>query len=180
MGSGPIRQPAGKVALLLATLPGLFGLGGCGPLLTATTSSAAGIAGTGIASAVTDNTAVAAGIGLGVAAGASAALQYAQRRVHAATQDSIAAAAGPLPVNLVAEWRIRHSVPIEPDEQGQVAVVRLIGAPGFACKEIVFSVDTVEDRQPRRAFYTAIICRDGERWRWASAEPATERWGALQ
>ena len=24
------------------------------------------------------------------------------------------------------------------------------------------------------------VCRDGETWKWASAEPATERWGSLQ
>jgi hypothetical protein len=31
-----------------------------------------------------------------------------------------------------------------------------------------------------RAFYTATICRDDGKWKWATAEPATERWGALQ
>ncbi|WP_347557585.1 hypothetical protein [Robbsia sp. KACC 23696] len=34
--------------------------------------------------------------------------------------------------------------------------------------------------QPISAFYVATICRDGATWKWASAEPATERWGALQ
>lgn len=29
-------------------------------------------------------------------------------------------------------------------------------------------------------FYVAAICRDGVNWSWASAEPATARWGALQ
>ncbi|MBV8524582.1 MAG: hypothetical protein JOY71_21080, partial [Acetobacteraceae bacterium] len=33
---------------------------------------------------------------------------------------------------------------------------------------------------PRRTFYTTNICLDGTTWRWAAAEPATERWGALQ
>ncbi len=44
----------------------------------------------------------------------------------------------------------------------------------------MFSVDTVADDQPQRAFYTATVCQDGARWKWASAEPATERWGSLQ
>jgi hypothetical protein len=44
----------------------------------------------------------------------------------------------------------------------------------------VFSVDTVEKKQPHRAFYTATVCQDGAVWKWASAEPATARWGALQ
>lgn len=36
------------------------------------------------------------------------------------------------------------------------------------------------DSEPISAFYVATICRDGANWKWASAEPATERWGALQ
>jgi hypothetical protein len=31
-----------------------------------------------------------------------------------------------------------------------------------------------------RAFYTATVCLDGAKWKWASAEPATARWGSLQ
>ena len=45
---------------------------------------------------------------------------------------------------------------------------------------VVFSVETEVDHQPQRAFYTATVCQDADRWKWASAEPATERWGALQ
>jgi len=26
----------------------------------------------------------------------------------------------------------------------------------------------------------ASVCRDGDKWKWASAEPATPRWGSLQ
>lgn len=36
------------------------------------------------------------------------------------------------------------------------------------------------DSHPLSAFYVATICLDGTTWKWASAEPATERWGALQ
>ena len=36
------------------------------------------------------------------------------------------------------------------------------------------------DHKPQSDFYIATICRDADRWKWASAEPATERWGALQ
>ncbi len=79
-----------------------------------------------------------------------------------------------------------HSVPVEDDEQGELTVSRVIVTAPAAqqaaldCKEIVFSVDTADQNIPRRAFYTAAVCRDGETWRWASAEPATERWGSLQ
>ena len=155
-------------------------LGGCSSLLTEGTSAAAGAGGAAIANSFTRNGAVAAGIGLGVQAVARAGLQYAERKVHQAEQSQIAAVAGPLPVGGVAPWSVSHSIPIEADEQGSVAVSRIVGTAPLNCKEIVFSVDTVEKGQPQRAFYTATICNDGARWRWATAEPATERWGALQ
>jgi hypothetical protein len=46
----------------------------------------------------------------------------------------------------------------------------------------VFSVDreATENRAADTAFYVASVCRDGNKWKWASAEPATPRWGALQ
>ncbi|WP_421994294.1 hypothetical protein [Roseococcus sp.] len=155
-------------------------LSGCGSLLGVGTETGAGVAGAAIATAATSNATVAAGIGLGVAAGARAGLQYAQRRVHRNAQNAVAAAAGGLAPGQVGSWVVRHSIPIEPSEQGEVVVTRVLGNDVFACREIIFSVDKVEDRQPVRSFYTAMICRDATRWRWASAEPATERWGSLQ
>src|SRR5579875_2839099 len=97
--------PRSLGVLLLA----LLGLGGCGPLLTATTSDVAGVAGAGAANAVTKDAAAATAIGLGVAAGANAGLQYVERDVHAAEQNQIAAAAGPLPDGAVAHWRVVHT-----------------------------------------------------------------------
>jgi hypothetical protein len=165
------------LALAATTLPA------CSELLGEGTSAAAGLGGAAIADAVGASATVTTGIGLGVQAGARAGLHYAQRRAHSQAQARVAEAAGPLPVGGVAPWSIRHSAPIEPDEQGQVTVARLIGAGPIACKEIVFSVDPEpgsRSEPPPRAFYTATICRDGTAWRWASAEPATERWGSLQ
>lgn len=156
------------------------GLTGCGSVLTATTSDVAGIAGAGAASAVTKNAAAAAGIGLGIAAGANAGLQYLERDVHRAEQDRIAQAAGALPPGTVGHWEVSHDIPIEDDEHGDLVVTRLIGSTDFHCKEIVFSVDKIEKKVPARSFYTATVCQDGTVWKWASAEPATARWGALQ
>jgi hypothetical protein len=164
--------------LLLAV--GAGALSGCGSVLTATTADVAGIAGAGVAGAVTKSPAAAAGIGLGIAAGANAGLQYLQRDVHRAEQDQIAQAAGPLGAGVVGHWSVSHSVPIEDDEHGDVVVTRLVGAADFNCKEIVFSVDTVDKKIPRHAFYTATVCQDGQTWKWATAEPATARWGSLQ
>jgi hypothetical protein len=161
-------------------LPLLLALSGCGSLLSATTADVAGIASAGVASAVTKTPAVATGIGLGIGAAGTAALEYAERRVHHAEQDQIAAAAGPLAPGQVAPWRVVHTVPIEADEHGEVTVTGQTGGTGMRCKGIVFSVAQRENGKPDPAFYTASICGTEGKWRWATAEPATDRWGSLQ
>ncbi|CAB3657089.1 hypothetical protein [Achromobacter pestifer] len=174
---------ASRRALVLLGAAALTALSGCSSLLSEGTGAAAGIAGTAIANKVTDNATVATGIGLGVQAGAKAALAYAQRKTRGEEQDAIATAAGPLDVGAVAHWSVKHQLPIESDAQGQVAVSRLIGGVGLQCKEVVFSIDTPAEKaggDPQREFFVTTVCRDGAQWRWASAEPATARWGSLQ
>jgi flavin-binding protein dodecin len=168
-------RPIALVPLALLAL-----LGGCTSLLTEGTAAGAGAAGAGISRAVTKNVGVTTGIGLGVQAAARAGLQYAERQIHQTEQDRIAAVAGTLPVGAVAHWQVVHTVPIEADEHGEVTVSRALGGGGFSCKEIVFSVDQAEAHAPTSEYYTATVCRDGQQWKWATAEPATERWGALQ
>ena len=116
-------------------------------------------------------------------AAASAAVKAIEKRVHRTEQDSIAAAAGPLAIGDTARWSSGHyKVSVEANEHGELTVSRLIRAGNLDCKEIVFSVDHIATKNvpASSAFYVASICRDGENWKWASAEPATERWGALQ
>ena len=162
---------------LLLLLP----FAGCGSLLTEGTADVAGVAAAGAASAVTSSAAGAAAIGLGVRSVAAEGLRYVTRRVHREEQDAIAAAAGPLQPGAVARWAVDHSIPVEDDEHGDVSISRSFGTGAIRCKELVFSIDrTRRDKSVDRAFYIATICQDGARWRWASAEPATERWGALQ
>jgi hypothetical protein len=153
---------------------------GCTSVLTEGTAAGAGIAGAAVAHAVTHNSGITTGIGLGVQAAARAGLQYAEREVHQTEQDRIAAVAGALPVGGVAPWRVVHDVLIEASEHGEVTVSRVLGDAVFVCREIVFSVDHEDRHGTTREFYTADVCRDGTRWKWATAEPATERWGALQ
>lgn len=156
-------------------------LTGCGSLLTEGTADVAGVAAAGASSAVTNSAAAAAAIGLGVRSVAAEGLRYVNRRIHREEQDAIAAAAGPLVPGGIGVWAVSHSLPVEDDEQGQVTVVRSFGTGSVACKELVFSVErTRRNRAVERAYFVTTICRDGERWRWATAEPATERWGALQ
>jgi uncharacterized protein YceK len=164
--------------LLLVALP--LGLSGCGSVLTQGTSDAAGVAGAGIASAVTHNGSVAAAIGLGVQSVAFSGLGYVERRVHHVEQNRIAEAAGPLPVGGVAAWSVSHAIAIEPDQHGEVSVAKIFGGAGFECKQIVFSVDHPRKAGTDRAFYVTNICQQDSQWRWAAAEPATSRWGALQ
>nr|WP_231973302.1 hypothetical protein [Ralstonia insidiosa] len=141
------------------------------------TTAAAGIGGAALAAKVTDNAAVATGIGLGVQAGARAALQHTQRVVHTETQDQIAQIAGALPDNTVGNWQVKHRIPLEPDERGRVVVTRSITGPLVSCKEILFTVD---GEATQVDFFIASICNDGKQWKWATAEPATARWGSLQ
>jgi hypothetical protein len=153
---------------------------GCAELLSEGTGDLAGIAGAGIAGAVTDSAAAGAAVGLGVRSVADVGLRYGERRVHGAGQDRIAAAAGALRPGEVGAWSIENDIPIEPDSHGQVTVAREFGSPAFTCREIVFSVDDDTTAPPQRAFYTATVCHDGQTWKWATAEPATARWGGLQ
>jgi hypothetical protein len=164
----------------------LLGLGGCSSLLTQGAGAGGGVGGAALANAFTKNGAITAGAGLGAQALAITGVQYLEKRVHGAEQDAIAGAAGNTPVGGVGQWRVVHDVPIENDEHGEVSVTRLImpelpgGAPVFDCKEIIFSVDTKRHHQVNRDFYTADVCLDGQQWKWATAEPATARWGSLQ
>ena len=161
-------------------IAGATALSGCSSLLSEGTATGAGIAGAGVAGAVTRDATIGAAIGLGVGALANTGLQYAERRIHRVEQNNIAATVGPLDVGVVAPWHVEHDLPIEDDEHGEVVVARTLGSEAFACKEIVFSVDTLRHERPARAFYTATVCRDGTQWKWATAEPATERWGGIQ
>jgi len=178
--SGSFIASRAVFAVAVATIGAA--LAGCNSLYSEGASAGAGVAGAAVAGKVTNNAATAAGIGLGAVAAARAGVQYSQRVVHRATQDGIAKVAGPLDVGAVASWNATHSVPIEEDEHGRVTVSRVISQGALDCKEIVFSVDrpAKKDTPASSAFYVAAVCQDGNVWKWASAEPATERWGALQ
>ncbi|HEX7907095.1 MAG TPA: hypothetical protein VF534_03265 [Paraburkholderia sp.] len=176
------RGRPNTTALVVLAVAITSALSGCSSVYSEGATAGAGIAGAALAAKVTSNAAVATGIGLGAVAAARAGVQYSERVVHKNTQDGIAKIAGPLDVGAIAPWSVTHSMPIEDDEHGRVTVSRTISAGALDCKEIVFSVDQTATKNvpASSAFYVASICRDGDNWKWASAEPATERWGALQ
>ena len=168
-----VRSLAAVMLCLAAT--------GCGSLFNEGAAAGAGVGGAAIASTITHNAAVASGIGLGALAGAQAGVKYVEKNTHRDEQNLIAAIAGPLAVGEVGHWSSHHFVKLEPDEAGRVTVSRVVSSTNdLDCKEIVFSVDGMKKKVPTSAFYVATICRDGSDWKWASAEPATQRWGSLQ
>lgn len=154
-------------------LAALVLLAGCN-----TTGQIAAVVAGGAAGGATANPAVGFAVGVAVAAGANYVVRYYGRSRQNAEQDAIAEVAGELPVGTEAAWKIEHTIPIG-DEHGQLRVVRDVDSPLTACKEIVFSVDEGKGDKLKRAWYTSDVCKQAERWKWASAEPAVERWGYL-
>ena len=148
-------------------------------LLLAGCSSAGGLVGVvagGVAGGATANPVVGFGVGVATAAASDYAIRTVSRHWHQGEQDAIAAAAGGLPVGGAGPWRIEHSLPFG-NEHGQLQVVRSLDNPLAACREVLFSV---EESGEAPAWYAVDICRQRDRWKWASAEPAVERWGFLQ
>jgi surface antigen len=164
-----------KKKFLLLTL---LLLPGCSSLLTQ--SAGAGVAAAGVSNALTTNSAVTAGIGLGAQAGITALQKYLSRRLHQGEQDNIAAAVAKLRPGQEAAWKIAYRIPIA-NEHGDVTVTRIIKTPLTICKEVAFTViDGNAPSSPRGLYITSACAQPDGTWKWAQAEPATARWGFLQ
>ena len=133
----------------------------------------------GIAGGATANPAIGYAVGIGTDAATNAGLKWFGRSRQGAEQDAIAQAAGELPVGGSTNWKIEHTIPFG-NEHGQLKVTRSIDSPLAACKEIVFSVDESSKKESKINWYVTDICKSVDSWKWASAEPAVERWGYLQ
>jgi hypothetical protein len=132
----------------------------------------------GASGAATANPAVGVAVGVGVQAGLDATVSYFVRKRQQAEQDAIATEVATLDNGESRSWKVEHDIPIG-NEHGEVQVTRVFNTPLTLCKEIVFSIESDGD-PPTRQTYTAGACRNGDRWKWALAEPTVERWGALQ
>ncbi|CAB3721007.1 hypothetical protein LMG24238_04893 [Paraburkholderia sediminicola] len=151
-------------------------------LLTSGCSSvgAASGAAAGVASGlVTSNPAVGIGVGIAVQAATDEAVGRYMRTMHTDQQNLIAALAGAMPVGETRPWAVKHTLPIE-NGHGQVRVTRAFSSALALCKDFVFSVQDGDGPDAHEDWYTASACRQDKGWKWASAEPAVERWGALQ
>lgn len=171
MGLGGTGHGAvGRAAMRLWPLCAVILLGGCN-----TSSELAAAVTGGIAGASTGSPAIGFLVAVATDAGANYVIRYVGRTRQGAEQDAIAEVAGDLPTGTQAAWKIEHTIPTG-NEHGQLWVVRAIDLPLATCKELAFSVD--EDKT--RSWDTADVCKQAERWKWASAEPAVARWGFLQ
>ena len=183
MGLGRTRHGAVGLAAVraprrrrLSLLPAAILLSGCGMV-----ADVSGIATGGTVGALTANPVVGYSVGMGTRAAVNAGVNYVVRDLHQDEQDVIAGVAASLGPGQTQLWRIDHGLPFGyADENGAVQVTRLIETPIATCKEILFTVEDGEGAKATRGLYVGTVCRQGETWKWASAEPAVERWGYLQ
>lgn len=166
-----------RIASCLLIAAGSAGLGAC--------STVGGLAGTvaGIATgSFTSNPAIGVAVSVSVKAATDAGVKGLLRSLQQDEQDEIAALAGAMAPGEIRQWQVRHTIPYG-NNQGDVQVTRVIDTALARCREILFTVvdrkaaPPVDDRP--RAWFAANICRQDSRWKWAIAEPAVERWGAL-
>lgn len=174
-GHGALGGAAVRLALL-ALLPLALPLGGC----ELVGGIAGGISGA-TTGAVTANPAVGYAVGLGVRTATNAAIGGWMRGLQRDQQDAIARAAGEMAPGETRPWRIAHGLPFGySDAQGRLQLIRAIDTPLAACREVLFSVAGDKPEAPPEGLFVATACRQAKGWKWASAEPAVERWGALQ
>ena len=148
--------------------------GGCssiGSLTGAVTGAAAG--------GGSVNPAVGYAVGIGSKAAVDSLVKYLSRKRQAYAQNVLARTAGSLAVGESAPWKVHHSVPLFDDAHGRLTVVRDIPNVLAPCREVLFTVLSGKADQ-KAASYDTQVCKGSVGWRWALAEPATPRWGALQ
>lgn len=105
-------------------------------------------------------------------------VNYIARKRQQGEQDAIAAVVGQLAVGETAAWNIEHDIPIG-NEHGDVTVAALIDNALAPCKQVVFTVIDGDGPDASRGVFVTSACAQGEKWKWAQAEPSILRWGFL-
>ena len=153
--------------------------------LLAGCSTVGGLAGTvaGIASgSFTSNPAIGVAVSVSVKAATDAGIKNLLRSLQQDEQDEIAALAGSMAPGEIRRWQVRHFIPYG-NNQGEMQVTRVIDTPLASCKEIMFTVAGSKAApltdDAARGWYSAQVCQQQQRWKWAIAEPAVDRWGSL-
>ena len=151
----------------------VFLLAGCDSI-GAISGAAVGVATGG----ATTNPLVGYAAGVGTQAAVDELVKYISRKRQQGEQDQIALAVGRLAPGQTAQWKIDHDIPIG-NEHGDVTVVGVIDNALATCKEVVFTVIDGDTADAPRGTFVTTACAQGKIWKWAQAEPATERWGFL-
>ena len=152
-------------------------LSGCGSI-GAAAGAVAGVS-TG---AVTSNPAIGFGVGIAVQAATDEAVNRLMKRLHSDQQIAIATTAGNLPIGETKPWSVKHTLPVE-NGHGDVRVLREFSSALATCREFAFSVADGDKPDAHEDWFLAQACKGNDEsggWKWASAEPAVERWGNLQ
>jgi hypothetical protein len=175
VGFSPVRpaaQASAWRALVILTMPLLAGCSALGGISGAVAGASTG--------AVTANPVVGYAVAVGVNASVDELQKYVARVRQGAEQDAIVDAVGDMDVGTTRPWKIVHRIPMFDDEHGDMEVTRLIQTPLTDCKEVVFTVDQGRGAHLRQTLYVTSACLDSQGWKWAAAEPATNRWGYFQ
>ncbi len=167
----PSVTPIGRAFAASLVLIALAGCRFTGDLVAAAAGGASG--------AATANPVVGLAVGVAVNSSIDATFAYVGRKMQQSEQDALAGEVGTMHVGERRPWHINHFIPIH-NEHGEVVVTRDIVTPLATCKELAFSVQSGTGTDAKAAWYTTQACHDGTQWKWALAEPATERWDALQ
>jgi hypothetical protein len=149
-------------------------LSGCSSI-GAAAGAAAGVS-TGV---VSSNPAVGFAVGIVVQAATDEAVARMMKSWHGDQQMAIADTAGALPIGETKAWRVKHTLPVE-NGHGDVRVLREFDSALATCREFAFSVVDGDKPDAHADWFLASACKDADGWKWASAEPAVERWGNLQ
>jgi hypothetical protein len=169
-----VRTGFSCAALAAAALAAAVSVSGCSSI-GAASGAAAGVA-TGV---VTSNPAIGIGVGIAVQAATDEVVKRVMKSMHTDQQVAIAYAAGMSGVGETRPWRVDHTLPVE-NGHGDVRVLREFSSALATCKEFAFSVANGETAGAHQDWFLATACKQDVGWRWASAEPAVERWGNLQ
>jgi hypothetical protein len=143
-------------------------------------AAAGGIGGIAVGS-ITSNPAVGYAVGLGIRTAVDYAFSSWFRSLRTEEQDAIAAEAGRLSPGEAQAWKVEHGLPFGwRDAEGRMEVTRVIETPLASCREVLFSLTPEGTESPPSGVFAATACRRAGGWKWAAAEPAVDRWLALQ
>ena len=164
------------VLILAAAAASSVFVSGCASSSVGAASGAAAGVATGL---VTSNPAIGIGVGIAVQAATDEAVKRLMKSLHKDQQDAIAVTAGVSAIGETRPWSVKHTLPVE-NGHGDVRVLREFSSALAECKEFAFSVADGDGPGVHQDWFLATACRQPSGWRWASAEPAVERWGNLQ